>query len=354
MTKIACFITPHGFGHATRMTAVLEALQERIPDLHPHLFTTVPKSLFAETLKRFSYHYMACDIGLAQKDGLHADIQTSIQQLQEFLPFDTCLLNELAEKIQGCQLVLCDIAPIGIAVARIAGIKSVLIENFTWDWIYKAYLQDHPGLQPAISYLNSQYQQADVHIRCKPYCSMMQGDLECGPISRRIRTGRTEMRKRLRCKNKNIVLISMGGMDLKLPFINLLPDRKETFFILTGQEKTHRLKENILLLARDSEFYHPDLINAADLVICKSGYSTVAECAQAGVSIVTVGRLRFPESVILEKFSTSMLNGRSLEQADFLSGSWIRHLNQFCSPSRKPAIATKGADTAAQYLSMLL
>jgi len=350
MMKIACFITPHGFGHATRMTAVLEALQKRIPDLHPHLFTTVQESLFAETLAQFSYHPLSCDIGLVQKDGLHADIPATIEQLQNFLPFDTSLVKDLAEKIKGCQLVLCDIAPLGIAVAQKAGIQSVLIENFTWDWIYAAYRPLYPELQTAINYLASQFQKADIHIRCEPVCGSAQADLKCNPIFRRIRTDREEIRRKLQCENKQIVLITMGGVELELPFIHQLSASKGIIFILTGQQETRNLGNNILLLARNSKFYHPDLINSADLVISKSGYSTIAECTQAGTPVVIIGRARFPESAVLEKFSIAKLNAHSMEQEEFLSGRWLENLEQLLSTHKKPAFPENGADAVAKYL----
>jgi len=246
--------------------------------------------------------------------------------------------------------VLCDIAPLGIAVAQKAGIKSVLIENFTWDWIYEAYLPLHPELQTAISYLASQYQQADIHIRCEPVCGQTQADLKCEPIFRRICADREEIRRKLQCKNKKIVLITMGGVELELPFIHQLSSCKGIFFILTGQEETRHLGKNTLLLARDSEFYHPDLINSADLVICKSGYSTIAECNQAGVPVVIIGRTRFPESAVLEKFSISKLNARTMEQKEFLSGYWLKNLDQLLSTQKKPALPENGAVTVAKYL----
>ena len=352
--QIACFITPHGFGHATRMTAVLEALYKKFPDLHPHLFTTVPESLFAETLSNFSYHPLCCDIGLIQKDGLHADLPASISCLQKFLPFDDTLISKLAAEIQGCKLVLCDIAPLGIAVAKKAGIPSVLIENFTWEWIYKAYLPHHPDLQPAINALASYSQQADVHIRTEPCCGSEKGDLHCGPIFRRIRTQRTKIRDQLNCTDKKLVLISMGGVSMQLPFIHQLPAISDIFFILAGQQETRQLAENVLLLGRDSNFYHPDLINSTDLVVCKSGYSTVAECFQAGVPIFAVGRDTFPESAILEQFSATRLNGQTLEQNDFLSGNWLKKLKHLPFHQPSSAAITNGADTVAEYLCKLL
>ncbi len=355
MIELACFITSHGFGHATRMTAVLEALQRTIPNLHPHIFTTVPRSLFSETLQHFSYHHLLCDIGLIQKDGLREDIPATIKVLQDFLPFDPVFLDGLAHKIQGCKLVLCDISALGIAVAQIAGIPSVLIENFTWDWIYRAYLHDNPGLSFAIEYLGAQYRRVGTHIRCQPSCGTVRGDFECSPISRRIHTGRIKVRKQLRCENKPLVLISMGGTDVELPFIEQLINSTEAFFILTGQKTTHRLKDNVLLLERESDFYHPDLINSAELVICKSGYSTLAECSQAAVSVVTVGRTHFAESKILEIYSRTKLKGQTLGQEEFLSGSWIKNLKNLCLPPRQKAKkALNGSSEVAHYLQKLL
>lgn len=336
------------------MSAVLEALQQQIPGLHPQLFTAVPESLFAETLEDFSYCPVSCDIGLIQKDGMHADIPATIRRLQEFLPFADALVKELASKIKGCSLVLCDIAPLGIAVAKEAGIPSVLIENFTWDWIYRAYLPRHPDLLPSIDYLATQYQQADMHICTEPVCEPNSGGFHCGPIFRRIRKQRSEVRKQLGCGEQKLVLITMGGINLELPFVHQLHAFKNTMFLLAGQEKNHCLADNVLLLARNSGFYHPDLINAVDCVVCKSGYSTVAECFQAGVPIVTVGRATFPESPLLEEFCASRLGGESLSQEDFFSGSWLSRLDTLLSRQCTVPALQNGADSVAEYLYSFL
>jgi len=61
--------------------------------------------------------------------------------LDAFLPFEERLLKELADKIRfaDCHLVTSDISPLEIAAAKRAGIGSILVENFTWDWRYEAY-----------------------------------------------------------------------------------------------------------------------------------------------------------------------------------------------------------------------
>ncbi len=67
MKKIGCFISSHGFGHATRISAVLEALQKRGP-LLPYIFSTTGEEIFAQTPHCFDYHEQLNDIGFVQHD----------------------------------------------------------------------------------------------------------------------------------------------------------------------------------------------------------------------------------------------------------------------------------------------
>jgi UDP:flavonoid glycosyltransferase YjiC (YdhE family) len=139
MTRsIAYFVSPHGFGHAARAAAVMNALAARDATVHFHIFTRVPRWFFAESLRAsFTYHACLTDIGLVQDSALKENLPQTLERLREFFPFNQSLISNLAHLIMRhqCRAVLCDIAPLGIAVARAAGVPSVLIENFTWDWI---------------------------------------------------------------------------------------------------------------------------------------------------------------------------------------------------------------------------
>jgi hypothetical protein len=71
---LAFFITPHGFGHAARACAVMEALHEREPALRFELFTQTPPWFFEQTLPGlFSYYPLTTDIGLVQETALNED-----------------------------------------------------------------------------------------------------------------------------------------------------------------------------------------------------------------------------------------------------------------------------------------
>ncbi|NIP24437.1 MAG: hypothetical protein GWO38_11610, partial [Phycisphaerae bacterium] len=82
-------------------------------------------------------HYMLTDIGLVQQTPFEADLAATVRALKQFLPFDPAQIATRAAELrqQHCVLVVCDIAPLGIRIAQKAGVPSVLIENFTWDWL---------------------------------------------------------------------------------------------------------------------------------------------------------------------------------------------------------------------------
>ena len=154
MSAIAAFISSHGFGHAARASAILTALHEKRPDIRVEIFTGAPRWFFQASLAfPFGYHPTVSDIGLVQNAPLTEDLPATVERLGQFIPFPAMQLNSLAYALQrlDCRIALCDISPVGIAAAKTAGIPSVLVENFTWDWIYKGYLPAEPGLKPFLA-----------------------------------------------------------------------------------------------------------------------------------------------------------------------------------------------------------
>jgi hypothetical protein len=358
MRQVAYFISPHGFGHAARASGVMAAVQEMDPSIRFDIFTTVPRWFFQESLiEPFVYHSLKTDIGLVQITALREDISRTLQSLDEFLPFDGSQIKNLAKQVhkKKCRLILCDIAPMGIVVAHEAGIPSVLIENFTWDWIYQGYAKHEPRLHHHIDYLKDIFQAANYHIQTEPICNHTETDLNVAPVSRKCRTPRKEIRNRLSIPDGcRAVMITMGGTPQHYTSLELLAKVPDVYFIIRVGSEPKRLRDNLLLLPFRSNFFHPDLIHACDAVIGKVGYSTMAEVYSAGVPFGYVTRPVFRESAILEAYIRNHMEGMALTESEFEDGVWIEKLEDLLALPRTDRGGSNGVEQIAAFICRLL
>ena len=264
------------------------------------IYTLVPAWFFQDSLDAFfRVHSLKTDIGLIQKSSFDEDLPATLQSLSEFIPFNDALVEDLAEEIKkrSCQIVLCDIAPLGIAIANKAGLPSVLIENFTWDWIYQAYTHEYTKFVPIINYFKGIFISSNFHIQTSPVCEPdVLANLTTNPISREHRFSIHQIRERLSIpENAKAVLITMGGIQTEYDFITQLRCADDYYFVIPGIVSKLSLEDNLILLPHHSTFFHPDLVNACDVVIGKNGYSTVSEVYHAGVPFGFVSRPNFRE-----------------------------------------------------------
>jgi UDP-N-acetylglucosamine:LPS N-acetylglucosamine transferase len=72
-----------------------------------------------------------------------------------------------------------------------------------------------------------------------------------------------------------------------------------------------------------SGFIHSDLANAADAVVGKAGYSTLAEVYQAGVPFGYVPRSNFRETDKLVAFIEKEMPGLCIGDEEFKAGNWL-------------------------------
>ena len=356
--SIACFVSPHGFGHAARACAVMNALHARTPTLHLHIFTRVPRWFFAESLDgAFTYHACLTDIGLVQDNALKENLPQTLRRLREFYPFAESLISNLSQHVTRfkCELVLCDIAPLGIAVARAAGIPSMLIENFTWDWIYAGYTRDEARFRPYVTYLRGIFRAADYHIQTEPVCARRACDLITPPVSREPRTSARQVRARLGIpSHARAVLITMGGIPQRHAFLDRLMDIPRMYFVIPGNSHRAEKRGNLILLPHRSEFYHPDLVNASDAVIGKAGYSTVAEAYRAGVPFGFVSREKFREAKTMARFIETQMRGIEISPDEFESGQWLARLDDLLALPRVARREPNGATQIAQFIHNVL
>jgi len=370
--RIAFFVSSHGFGHAARACAVMDALLDLDSTIGFEIFTTIPKWFFeASLLKPFTYHHILTDIGLVQQTPFREDLPcTLVQQtpfredlpctlkrLEGFYPLNKKQIETTARMLSetGCGLIVCDISPMGIAVGRVLGITSVLIENFTWDWIYEAYTATHPGFEFYVQYLKELFEDADHHIQTEPVCRYKKADLLLPPISRKPRLPKENLLKDLKITDGSpVVMITMGGVPQQYDIHNELREHKHFTFLISGASHSFQRIDNVLVLPFRSDYYHPDLIHASDVVIGKAGYSTVAEVYDAGIPFVFVKRPTFRESETVATFVRKHMPAMDISESQFEDGVWLPHLQNLLKSKRVHRTAKPGARQAAEFIYSLL
>jgi hypothetical protein len=355
---IAYFISPHGYGHAARASAVMAAMYDINPSIKFEIFTTIPGWFFQQSLSgSFAYHSLLTDIGMVQETPLRENLPETLKKLNNFLPYVCSQIEGLSRDINKlkCQLVLCDISPMGIAVAQKARVPSVLIENFTWDWVYENYLNaDFPANQH-VDYLRKTFNSVSYHIQTEPVCYYKNADLTTIPISRKPGTPSQKVRQRLGIPDRvKAVMITMGGIPEKHTLLNHLTYYRDIYFIIPGGSQTTRLVDNLVLLPHRSDFFHPDLINACNAVIGKLGYSTLAEIYYAGVPYGYIPRSSFKESEILEAFVKEQMSGCAISETQYKEGSWISFLPDILALPVIKRSDSNGAEEAAQFIYKVL
>ncbi len=329
--SIAFFISPHGFGHAARSCAVIQKLSERLPKIEFHIFTLTPEWLFKDSLKDVCYHYhpLKSDVGFVQDSPLHIDFKNTLKELQTFIPPDRQLIETLSASLNelNCLAIVCDISPIGLLAGSRLDIPVFLLENFTWDWMYEFYLDLHPWFTSYISFFKEIYQQVDYHIQAEPFSYSVKNSFICAPISRRFRNSREHTRKSLNITtDKPVLLLSTGGIASKHDFLEKLARMQDLQFIVPNDAKQISLYDNIIELPHHSQYYHPDLVNAADAVICKVGYSTIAEIYQAGLPVLYVSRKDFRESYPISDFLHANLPSIEISVEEFEQQNWFHYI----------------------------
>ncbi|MCX8024176.1 MAG: hypothetical protein N3A60_03120 [Thermanaerothrix sp.] len=354
--RLACFVSSHGFGHAARAAAVMEGIKTFHPDTHFDIFTNVPQWFFADTLGNgFTYHAYIVDAGIVQRTPWEEDLPATLGVLSQYIPFPLDEVNLLSKQVcdLGCQAVLCDIAPLGIAVAEKAGLPSFLIENFTWDWIFEGYLDQEPQFAPFIEYFRIWFSRATYHIQTIPVCEFRPCDLRTSPVSRAPKHSRDEMRTLLNISDQALtVLITMGGIEYRYDAIAALKQYPEVTFIIPGSADRPTREDNLILLPHRSGFYHPDLLFASDAVIGKVGYSTIAEAYHAGIPFGYAIRERFRESAPLAEFIGQNMPSLPIPTSEFLDGTWVKHLPALLALPRRASssLYPNGAMQIASFI----
>jgi len=347
-SPLVLYISGHGWGHASRAIELLDAMAPRAPDLRLLVRTAVNPALLARTARaRLELHAGETDTGIVQLDSLTMDEEETARCAARFYrEFDARVDREaafLAE--QHASLVVADVPPLAIAAAARAGIRSVLVSNFTWDWIYQAYPTFERLAPGVVARIADAYARATLALRLPlhgGFASTQAVTRDIPFIARRSRRPREEIRQALAIPPRRpAVLVSFGAYGADLPLDAI---RASGAVTIVDEEAGFA-----------AGFRYEDLVAAVDLVISKPGYGIVSECIANGTPLLYTSRGRFVEYDLMVAEMPRYLRCRFIAQEDLRAGRWgnaIEALLRQPPPPEQPRV--DGADVAADAIVALL
>lgn len=343
--SIVFYVSGHGFGHASRDIELMRTLLARRPDARIVVRTAVAARWFTDLTASYGVELRPgeVDTGIVQIDSLRFDEEETARHAARFYAdFEQRIDREAAEiRSVGADLVVGDIPPLAFAAAARAGVPSVAVSNFTWDWIYgiyPAFERLAPEVLPAI---RRAYATTTHALRLPMYGgfeTMAAVTRNIPFIARRSMRDPLETRRALGIvPGRPAVLPSFGAYGVELPIDLLARSRR---FELIDPDRPWR-----------DGFHYEDLVAAADIVVSKPGYGIVSECVANGTALLYTSRGRFAEYDVFVAEMPRVLRCRYLSQEDLLAGRWddaVDALVEQPAPPEQPRV--DGASVAADFI----
>jgi L-arabinokinase len=355
------YVSGHGFGHTVRQIAIINALGARLPDLGIVIRTAAPRRLFDQSVRvPTTFIEGPNDTGVIQIDSVRLDERATIAAAADFyrtLPERAA--NEAAMlEMHDARLVISDAPPLACAAAAVAQVPSVVVSNFTWDWIYEGYesqLANAPGLLSAIR---------DAYGRASEGWRMpLHGGFATVPrvrdvpfVARHARADRSaaDVKRELGLPaDRPIALISFGGYGVEGLPLSQIDCRDDVDLVMTAPAAEIDLIDDSVHRVAEEDIYsrglrYVDLVAAADVVVTKPGYGIIADCVANRTAMLYTSRGRFVEYDVMVAQMPNILRCEYLDLESFLAGKWrsalLRLLKQ---PGPPETPRTDGAEVVA-------
>ncbi|KZV31706.1 L-arabinokinase-like, partial [Dorcoceras hygrometricum] len=287
-----------------------------------HVVTGAPEYVFTTEIEspRLFLRKVLLDCGAVQADALTVDRLASLEKYSEtaVAPRDAILMTEVEWlKSIKADLVVSDVVPVACRAAADAGIRSVCVTNFSWDFIYAEYVMAAGNHHRSIVWqIAEDYSHCEFLIRLPGYCPMpaFRDAIDVPLVVRRLHKSREEVRKELGImEDVKVVILNFGGQPAGWTL-------KEEYLphgwlcLVCGASDSQVLPPNFIKLAKDT--YTPDVIVASDCMLGKIGYGTVSESLAFKIPFVFVRRDYFNE----EPFLRNMLEVAANILQDTASG----------------------------------
>ncbi len=352
---LALYISGHGYGHATRVLEVARTLVRLRPGVRFLVRSTIPEWLVRLNLGDLAtFQHVEIDVGVRQRNSYFPDKLRTLQDFASLWENRSQRIKQEAAALRGSdvRLILADLPPLAFEIAEAAGVPALAMGNFSWDWIYEPYTDEHPEYRWLIPAIREAYGKA-VRLFRLP----MHGDLSAFPsicdvplVARHAELPASEVRRRLGLAEsaKPLLLVALRPEDLAdvdWSPLTWLSERYEVVaFSPIPLPGAHILPPDFMRFQ--------ELVHAAQVVVSKPGYGIVSECIANDTALLYVERHEFREYDVLVAGLDRYGWAEKLSVQDFQHGEWADALQQLESKRQRAHghFDTNGAEVVARAL----
>jgi L-arabinokinase len=358
VASVFFYISGHGFGHASREIEVMNALAAACPGLSIVVRTAAARRLFDRTVRPpVTFIEGACDTGVVQIDSLRLDEEETIRraaafhrQLPRLAAQEGVLLRE-----HDARFVVADAAPLAPVAASAAGVPSVVLANFTWDWIYEGYPEALTAAPDLIETIRDAYRHAGGAWRLPLHggFTMFDRPIDVPFIARHAARDRLDVRRLLHLPAAGpLALSSFGGYGLRDFDLHRLDCLDEWGIVITGNDPPGALPAGVQFVDEGrmyaSGVSYEDLIASVDVVVTKPGFGIVTECLANDTAMLYTSRGRFVEYEVMVAEMPRFLRCAHIDLESLRAGRWLDGLTrvrELPPPPERPR--TDGAEVVA-------
>jgi hypothetical protein len=354
--RLLAAISAHGYGHAAQTATVLNALRRRVSALRLTVRSAVPEAVLRSHLAGdFEYHSAARDFGMVMTSALEVNVQASAaayaaahDDWQHRVAAEADALAAIAP-----DLVLANVSYLTLAGAAAAGIPAFALCSLNWADIYAHYCGGRPEANAIHAQMLEAYRSADSFLQPVPHMAMddLPNRRAIGPLARLGTSRRADLDRMLGLDgDERLVLVSLGGIDLRLPVDDWPRDPKLRWVVPRQWCVSH--PQAVAFEALGLHF--TDVLCSCDALIAKPGYGTFAEAACNGVPTLYVKRPDWPEDPCL--IAWLKRNDRALEisRARLARGDLADAVEAVIAMDAPAAPLPNGADEAAELIAARL
>ena len=341
--KVLFYVSGHGFGHATRVIAIMNALVDRDPATEIYARTRVPQHLFATSLPAsiLRYYGAALDFGVVEKDIFAQDVYTTLKRYSEINAERDHIISTEVEFIrrEAIDVIVSDIPPLASEVGHQAGVRTIAVSNFSWDFIYEPYVKSYPEFAYLIEEIRASYEKTNLLLRLPFHHEMTafprQEDIPLVVRKRSVEPEGARLRLGLCPGDPRPVILLALRLDAAPPrAIQELTETNE-FVVLVSTPPSGNTGDNVHVLASQQQppGYpgYRDIVAISSLTISKLGYGIVSECIAGQTPLMYIPRDDFAEYQVLRDGINGLLPSYIMPRDDFLEGRWHDHVKAFLS-----------------------